>query len=252
MKKWYHHPETVDQLAAAYVLGTLAGPARRRFEAVLLKHPMARDNVAEWQQRLQPLAESLAPVRPSAQVLQRIEQRAFGAQAAAPVATPSALMGWLQRLLSPVPAGALALGLFMGILVPNLLPTQVPVSGEDTQLPQSYVGVLATADGKTGLIISSLRQGKVLDLKRVRPVVVPEGSTLYLWTIDAAGVAKPVGPAPAADFASVALPKTSEEMFSAAAELALSIEPVGSQPAAPSGAYVYRGLCGKLWKVVKK
>lgn len=248
MTKWYHHPETVDQLAAAYVLGTLAGPARRRFEAVLLKHPMARENVAEWQQRLQPLAESLPPVRPSAQVLQRIEQRAFGTSAAAPAAAPSALMGWLQRLLAPVPAGALALGLFMGILVPRLL----PVAQEDTQLPQSYVGVLATADGKTGLIISSLRQGKVLDLKRVRPVAVPEGSTLFLWTIDAAGVARPVGPAPNGDFASVALPKTSEEMFSAAAELALSIEPVGSQPAAPSGPYVYRGLCGKLWKVVKK
>ncbi len=245
--KWYHHPETVDQLAAAYVLGTLAGPARRRFESVLLKHPMARENVAEWQQRLQPLAERLPPVRPSPQVLQRIEQRAFGGQAA-PAAAPSVLMGWLQRLLSPVPAGALALGLFMGMLVPNLL----PVAGDDTQLPQSYVGVLATADGKTGLIISSLREGKVLDLKRVRPVAVPEGSTLFLWTIDAAGVARPVGPAPAADFASVALPKTSEEMFSNAAELALSIEPVGSQPAAPSGTYVYRGLCGKLWKVVKK
>lgn len=241
---WYQHPETVDQLAAAYVLGTLAGPARRRFEAVLPKLPMARENVAEWQQRLQPLAESLRPVRPSPQVLQRIEQRAFGTKAV-PAAAPSALMGWVQRLLSPVPAGALALGLFVGMLVPTLL----PVTGDGTtQLPQSYVGVLATADGKTGLIISSLRQGKVLDLKQVRPVPVPEGSTLYLWTIDAVGVARPVGPAPSGDFASVTLPNTSEEMFSIASELALSIEPLSRKPALPSGPYVYRGLCGKLWK----
>lgn len=248
---WYRHPETVDQLAAAYVLGTLAGPARRRFEAILPRQPLARDRVAQWQQRLQPMAERLTPLAPSPDLLRRIEQSAFGAAPAAAQAPGPASPGWLRRLFAPIPAGALALGLMMGLLVPTLLPLVAPQQQPDTQLPQSYVGVLATADGKTGLIVSSLREGKVLDLKRVRTVDVPPGSTLYLWTIDAAGRARPVAAAPAGDFVSIPLAQTSEALFASAVELALSIEPVGSQPAAPSSPYVYRGLCGKLWRVVK-
>ena len=31
-------------------------------------------------------------------------------------------------------------------------------------------------------------------------------------------------------------------------ELAVSLEPVGAQPATPSQPFVYRGLCGKLWR----
>ena len=39
---WYQHQETVDRLAAAYVLGTLQGPARRRYEALLPRKTMLR------------------------------------------------------------------------------------------------------------------------------------------------------------------------------------------------------------------
>jgi hypothetical protein len=31
--------------------------------------------------------------------------------------------------------------------------------------------------------------------------------------------------------------------------LALSIESAGAAPALPSGPFVYRGLCGKLWRI---
>jgi hypothetical protein len=37
-------------------------------------------------------------------------------------------------------------------------------------------------------------------------------------------------------------------LFGTATELALSIESANSTPLQPSGAFVYRGLCGKLWR----
>ena len=45
----YSRPELADRLAAEYVLGTLQGPARRRFEALQQAHPALRQAVAQWQ-----------------------------------------------------------------------------------------------------------------------------------------------------------------------------------------------------------
>ena len=118
-----------------------------------------------------------------------------------------------------------------------------------TQLPESYVGVLGLADGRPGLIVSSLRQGHTVDVKRLAAVPVPAGQVLYLWSLDAAGKASPVAPLPQGAFVHLQLGAPSESVFARAVELAVSVEREASSPAMPSSAYVYRGLCGKLWRV---
>jgi anti-sigma-K factor RskA len=110
------------------------------------------------------------------------------------------------------------------------------------------VGVLATAQGQPGLIVSSLRKGRTVDIKQVAPVDVPSGQTLYLWRIDKAGAVAAVGPLPTGKFTHLALDEPAEKVFFPAVELAVSLEPSGARPAAPSLPYVYRGLCGKLWR----
>lgn len=238
---WYRHSETVDRLAAAYVLGSLHGRARRRFEQVMAAHPALTRAVVYWQEKLHPLDLALPDMAAGTAVWERIATRSFGA---AREAAPK--LSWWRRLVSPVPAGALALGLLVGGVVPRML--LAPPQSE-TQLPESYVGVLATADGRTGMIVSSLRREKVVDLKRITAVPVPAGQTLYLWTLDDDGVVRPVGAVPEGAFVSVKLAADSETTFRKARELALSHEAIGTQPAQPSGGFVYRGLCGKLWKL---
>ena len=71
----YADPQLVDRLAAAYALGTLSGPARRRFEALHHQRADVRIAVAQWEERLGRLAASLAPVRPSPRVWAAIEAR---------------------------------------------------------------------------------------------------------------------------------------------------------------------------------
>lgn len=309
---WYHHPEVLRQLAGAYALGTLAGPARRRFEAVMRQHPAARQAVNEWNRRWAPVAQQLPPVPAGADLWARIEAQTLGAApaqqaqpaaaaaanlrpqtppaaarqasaqpavampapsaATAPVQAPvpqrqrpaaappptawqravQAVVRGLDALLSPAPAFALAAGLLVGVLVPGQLLTGGAEPADPataTELPASYVGVLATADGRTGLIVSSLRRGLVLDIKRVQAVPVPAGQTLYLWTLDAQGRAQPVGAFEAGAFVRVGLPRPAEDLFAQAVELGVSLEPSGSAPTTPSGAFVYRGLCGKLWRL---
>ena len=237
---WYQHPSAIEQLAAAYVAGTLQGRARRRFESAMQSRPALVAAVNEWTQRLAPLHQALPEQAPSAALWGRIA-KATTAGAAAP--TPS----WWRRLLAPLPAGALAIGLFMGALLPTLWQAQVSAQ-RGMELPDSYVGVLATAQGQPGLIVSSLRRGRTVDIKQVAPVDVPAGQTLYLWRIDKAGAVAAVGPLPTGKFTHLALDEPAEKVFFPAVELAVSLEAAGARPAAPSMPYVYRGLCGKLWR----
>jgi anti-sigma-K factor RskA len=241
MSFWHQSEKAVEQLAAAYALGTLAGPARRRFESAMRVHPRLARAVAEWDARLQPMAQRLAPVAPSSALWKRIEHRLFKA----PEKTP-----FWKRWLSPVPAAALAVGVLLGGVVLPLWRAPVSIDDSAPQLPPSYVGVLATADGQPGMIVSSLRRATTADLKQMVQVPVPEGRTLFMWTLDAAGVATPVGPIPQGPFVRAPLPKPAEELFLQAVELGITFEATGSTPAAPSGAYVYRGLCGKLWRKI--
>jgi anti-sigma-K factor RskA len=294
MTYWHQSAQAIKALAAAYALGTLAGPARRRFETLMKTQPAVAQAVDDWNQRFEPLAARLQPVQASESLWARIEVetrrvdlarakagapavRAAPLAAAAPgapkpgivsappsaptsSATPApspraqpaavpAWRRWLADWFAPVPAGALAFGLALGVLLPILPQMMRPPVAQDTELPESYVGVLATQEGRTGLIVSSLRRGKVMDVKRVAAVPVPAGKTLYLWALDATGKASAIGPLPEGAFVRVPLAQEAEPLFNKAVELAVSLEPVGGTSATPSGAFVYRGLCGKLWRL---
>lgn len=236
---WYRNPSAIDQLAAAYVAGTLRGRARRRFENVMQGQPALVTAVNGWTARLAPLYDTLTPQAPSAGLWRRI--------AAATTAPAVAEPAWWQRLLAPLPAGALALGLIMGTALPVLWQAHGDLR-RGMQLPDSYVGVLATAQGQPGLIVSSLRSGKVVDIKQVTPVAVAPGHTLYLWRIDKAGAVAALGPLANGPWTHMELDQPAEQLFFTAVELAVSLEPLGTQPRVPTQPFVYRGLCGKLWR----
>jgi anti-sigma-K factor RskA len=247
----YDRPELRERLASEYVLGTLHGRARPRFQQLMRADAELQARVAFWEQQLMPMAARLSAVAPSAKVWKAIAGRVAPREQAVQAQPSGLLRGWAHwfdlRTLGSVAAG-LFVGMAVTLMGPRLLDRDAADVAE-SQLPQSYVGVLATADGRTGLIVSSLRHGKVVDVKQVQGVAVAPGHTLYLWTIDADGKTRPIGPVPQGSFVQVPLSETSEKLFGKATELALSIEPVNSAPVQPSGAFAYRGLCGKLWRV---
>jgi anti-sigma-K factor RskA len=242
---WYRHPDTIDRLAAEYVMGLMQPAVKRRFETVMRQRHDVTLAVQDWSERTLPWAMALPEASPSPATWAAIE-RHITPHPAAPASSPR---HWWQRWLAPIPAGALAMGLVVGMAVP-LVWNGYQQAQSEMQLPQSYVGVLATPQGKPGLIVSSLRLGHTVDIKQISEVAVPTGHSLYLWRIDKAGTITPLGPIPAPQhkLAHVTLPEAAEKAFFPAVELAVSIEPSGSRPATPSQAFVYRGLCGKLWK----
>ena len=69
------YPQLVDLLAAEYVLGTLRGGARRRFQTYAERDTAVRGAVDEWQRRISPMAELAEPRMPPAAVWDAIERR---------------------------------------------------------------------------------------------------------------------------------------------------------------------------------
>jgi len=70
-----HNDALRDHLSAAYVLGTLKGGARRRFETLRRNSALIEQEVLTWQERLSPLAEFCPAVTPPTRVWHAIEKQ---------------------------------------------------------------------------------------------------------------------------------------------------------------------------------
>ena len=68
----YSHPDLIEKLSAEYVLGTLKGPARKRFERLMMDSYNVRMAVWSWEQQITPLVDSVEPVKPPQRVWKKI------------------------------------------------------------------------------------------------------------------------------------------------------------------------------------
>lgn len=223
----YSRTELADRLAAAYVAGTLRGPARRRFEALLPAHPALRAAVRAWQERLMPLTASVAPVAPPARVWARIEQRVGGSAPApaVPVGAP-----WWARLAFWRGLAALAsvAAISLGVLLASPGPVQPPI----------VVVLNATApDGQGGVIPASFvasisGDGRAVVTKPLMNVAMANDRVLELWAAAGKNPPRSLGLISAQGATVVRraqLPPGTDH-------LAVSLEPPGGSPTgAPTG-----------------
>lgn len=239
-------PERLDRLAREYALGTLAGPARRRFERLLRQTPAAMLAVGAWQERLAGLARAVPAMQPSESVWRALEHRLFISSAAAAPVRP---LRWLWGLASGrALAGALA-GAFLCAVLLRLQPGLIGLEPETDALPASYVGLLTDTAGTPTVLASSKRHGRRLTVKLLQPVAIPPGSVAQLWALPKDGSAAfPVGVVPGTGSAAVDLADTSERLFFNVSWLAVSIEAAPAKAGdKPSGDFVLSGHCVKLW-----
>ena len=241
----YSHPALLEHLASSYVLGTLSGGARRRFERLQRDRADVRVLVAQWEARLGQLAVSVPAQPPSKQLWAAIAART---QPAA-VVRPSGWLGWLR------PAGFGLGGLAAGVLAASAVFFTAPAlfmtadqiamrTGE--KLPQSYVGLLTDAAGNGKVLVSSLRHGKTMSIKVIGPFTPPASGRLVLWAVPANAPAFAIGTVPATGTAVAILPDTSEKLLSKVSKLIVTVE-TDAAPVAPSENVVFKGNCAKLW-----
>ena len=240
----YLLPERLERLSREYALGTLAGPARRRFERLLRQTPAAVRAVGAWQERLGGLAGAVPAMQPSESVWRELEQRLFASAVA-----PSRSLQWLRDVLSVRALGGVVAGAFLCVALLRFQPGLIGMEPQSEVLPQSYVGLLTDSAGKPTVLASSKRHGRVMTVKLLQPVAIPAGSVAQLWALPKDGSAAfPVGVVPGSGTGTVALADTSEKLFYDVSRLAVSIEAAPAKAGdKPSGDFVLSGHCVKLW-----
>lgn len=266
----YQNPALRRHLATAYALGLLSRRARARLERLMAHDSALQERVDAQVARYAPLALALPPQAPSDALWTRVEQR-LGFAAAPPTlgsdwrrffggarareevgsrADSRAGTG-LARGVGWAFAG-LASGLVLGVMIapPASSPSpSSPAALNAPQLPASYVGVLADQAGHAGMLVSSLRQGRVADIKLLQPEDLPDGSVLYLWGLPAdGGTPIALGALPRGQSVRLELAAPSEKLLSGVTRLGVTLEAAGASPRVPATPYRLLGFCGKFWR----
>lgn len=228
----YSRPELADRLASEYVAGTLRGPARRRFEALLPAHATLRAATRAWQDRLMPLTSVVMPEKPSAAVWQKIEQRIQPTHAPA-TTVPT---GWWRQLafwraFSGIAAVAVV---SLSVLLANPGPAQAPI----------IVVLSSTAPAEGGAVVpasfvaSISGDGRTVVTKPLMNVSLQADKALELWSVPASGAPRSLG----LISASGATVFSKRKVLEGTAALAVSLEPPGgSLTGAPSGPVLFVG-----------
>jgi len=223
--------ELRELLAAEYVLGTLRGPARRRFEAWLKDDADLRATLVRWQTHLAPLDELVAPVTPPARVWDGLVTRL-------PVLAPPApaRLGWFESLAFwKGLAGALAVLSVLAVAVPRWRASQEGVS-QTAAVEGTYLATLE--EDKThrpvAIMVMSEKGDEVIVQLVGAEAPVPKDRALQLWMANPAGqgvVSAGVAPA-GAGVEAVRFKVPDAKLLRSSPVLGLSLEPPGGSPSA--------------------
>ncbi len=217
-------PENLDLLAAEYVIGTLAGSARRAFERRMRRDPFVLRRVQGWEERLVPLALAVAPVAPSPAVWSAISKR-IGAGA-----SPSR---W--RALAAALAAVAVLGIGWA-LWQELRP----------QEPQA-TAVVATEVGAPLWRVALAADGEYLEVETVGDVRYADDRARELWALPCDAAPVSLGLMPPSGRIRLPLDDRQRAALALAANIAVSDEPAGGSPTgAPTGPIIFKGECVKL------
>ena len=216
----YEQTELLEQLAGAYVVGTLRGLARARFERLSERSGRVRTALQRWEDRFMPLLAALTPVTPRDQVWEQIARRITSQ---APAATDRAPR-WRWAL-----AGALALSLIVGVSVWLFNPPLQTVAalGQDRLHP--LWNVARTANSTT------------LQIRALQAVQSNPQLAYELWALPSNGQ-PPVslGLMPRAGSIERALSAAQRVALLSSNRIAITLEPAGGSPTGkPTGPIVY-------------
>jgi anti-sigma-K factor RskA len=254
--KLHLYPELLDRLAASYALGTLRGPARRRFEAIAREQAVVRATALVWQTRMSSINELQTSVQPPPAVWTRIdnllraelERKAIeGIQSTAAVKPPAKGPSWLQNLLVwrvATVAGALAavVAIATGLAVRDDLQTQM--AQLDAQLqsaPQvKYVAVLSDDHSGASMLVTFDPKSEKLVLQRVGAYREADDKSLQLWALPRSGGPRSLGVLTQEKV--LRLPASEGEVREVPT-LAISLEPKGGVPSetGPTGPVLFKG-----------
>lgn len=221
----YQRPQLLDELAAQYVLGTLRGPARRRFERYCRGNVSALHAVRRWEDRLVDLLANVVPVAPSPLVWDRIKFRVRRDHALRPKRAFASLSTWRFAVAAGVAALAIAFGVWTGFGPGS---SQLVATIVDQQQAQLWS-------------IEAPRNHGELRVSAADKLALDPARAYELWALPADGAAPvSLGLMPKTGRGTLQLNDTQRLALSRSLKIAISLEPPGGSPTgAPTGPVLY-------------
>jgi anti-sigma-K factor RskA len=202
------HPEIIDPLAAEYVLGTLRGSARRRFEKWRSTFPQVEVRCRFWEESLLPLARDLRPVRPPARVWQGIRAR---------LNLASSGPGWRRGPLLAVAASVLlVVGLSVLLYWRGISPRPIEIA------------TIATPAGGQVWEVDVYRGRLVVHAGQLPPH--PTDREYELWALPTGGKPVSLGLLPGSGSTQRSLTVAQQQALASATQVAVTLEPLGGSP----------------------
>lgn len=208
-------------LAAEYVLGTLRGPARARFERLLIGNGRLRAELRFWETHFNALALRLKPVAPRPLVWLELERRA----SASTVSQLRAPRQQAQRFWQTWAALATAASVVLAVALFNR-PVPTPQIVE-VPAPAAYVAMLQPEKSAPKWLVSVAPEQGRMKIKVLGDSPADAQHDCELWVI-AGGKPVSVGVIPRSGETSVPWPK--DVPFVENLTVAVSLEPAGGSP----------------------
>ena len=239
----YLRPELYNPLAAQYVLGTLRGPARRRFGRLVMEFSVISDAVNHWELYLNSLGEQLPDVAPDDGVWQKIEQRlgfsSLQAKSNISAGPPNdeqaetnivALKSHKSRIWPSLAGLASAAAVVLAVLLLQLQP-----------MPSPEVKQLAMINNQqTELLWSIEITEQQIAVRATKALQAQSNADYELWIVPQDGSAPiSVGLLPKVGERTLLKPQLFEQITIAA--LAVSLEPLGGSPNGAPTEVLYTG-----------
>lgn len=227
-------PEDRQSLAAEYALGVLSGPERAAVQQFVEGDAEFAHLVAEWEERLSPIADDIAPVTPPPRVWSGLQNRLF------PTIKSEARHGlwwslafWRSvTLASIVVAGVLfAMPLFK--TVPSTVSETLVATLESAEHTEKFVALYETGHA-------------ILTITALAPNRLPE-SDYELWLVEIQTAPVSLGIFAGDTSSQIPVPEPLQSKFVIGIKLAVSSEPAGGSPTGiPTGPVLALGTVGEL------
>ncbi len=217
----------LDALCGEYLLGTLRGPARRRFERALREDPQVALRLRHWERTLLPRYSEVIGIEPSRASWRRLDRE---------LELDRYRTRWYRRVgLWRAWALAATFALLAGLAIQVLLPALRTVELVE-------IARLESSDKREVLRAALSKDGRTLQLHAARPVIAGPTQSYELWLLPAGGGAPISLAVLGALDARLALPPGQAEQLRTGAKLAVSVEPAGGSPTgAPTGPVILVG-----------
>jgi len=231
----YAKPELQDKLAAEYVLGTLQGLARKRFERLTLSDANLRRRVRYWEHQLTEMHGKVEPMIPAPRVWNKIYNRI------APNET-SKISVWRRTGLWQTACAMMLVFFVLGVA--NIEKFTRPVALPIAQ----YVTVLTTESSQAAWIVRMYPKNNKVTVQALSATQPGIRKAFELWMLPGNGATpQSVGLLPVSGEKTLDLNSKLLQVLLDTNTLAVSLEPAGGSPTGlPTGPVVYTGKINSI------